>query len=63
MTRRSVTGVIPVGDPLPVVLELMRAVAISVLNEHGNEAGQCVVCGSAWPCERVVLADHNLAMV
>lgn len=63
MTRRNATGMIPVGDPLSVVLELMRALAISVLDEHTDEAGLCVKCGSAWPCERVVIATHNLAVI
>lgn len=53
------TGTIPVRDPLPVVLELMRTLAISVLGEHTDKAGLYVVCGSAWPCERVVLATHK----
>lgn len=63
MTSHKATEPIPVPDPLPVVLELMGALATSVLGEHTNEAGLCVVCGSAWPCERVVLAEHNLAMI
>lgn len=29
-----------------------------VMNEHTNDHDLCAVCGSAWPCERVVLADH-----
>lgn len=37
--------------------------ATSVLGEHTDEAGRCVVCGSAWPGERVVLAAHNLAVI
>jgi hypothetical protein len=31
------------------------------LNEHVNHAGRCAVCHSVWPCERVRLADTNLA--
>jgi hypothetical protein len=45
MTRRNARGMIPVRDPLPVVVELMRALAISVLDEHTDEAGLCVKCG------------------
>jgi hypothetical protein len=47
MTRQNATGTIPVRDPLAVVLELMQALAISVLDEHTDEAGLCVTCG--WP--------------
>jgi hypothetical protein len=63
MTRNNATGMIPVRDPLPVVLELMRALAISVLIEHSDEAELCVKCRSAWPCEPVVVATHNLAVI
>jgi hypothetical protein len=63
LTSHKATQTIPVLDPLPVVLELMGELAASVLNEHIDETGLCVVCGSAWPCERVVLAEHNLAMI
>ncbi|MGH4021373.1 MAG: hypothetical protein ACRDT0_19520 [Pseudonocardiaceae bacterium] len=41
----------------------MRALATDVLNKHTDEANLCVVCGSAWPCERVVLAEHNPAAI
>lgn len=63
LTTEKATAPIPVPDPLPVVLELMRALATSVLGEHTNEADLCVVCGSAWPCKRVVLAEHNLSVI
>ena len=38
MNRQSVAETIPIRGPLPVVLELMRALAISVLGEHIDEA-------------------------
>jgi hypothetical protein len=41
------------------VIEALHQLATVVLGEHINEQGLCVVCGSAWPCERVILADHN----
>jgi hypothetical protein len=63
LTSHKATQTIPVLDPLPVVLELMEALATSVLNEHIDETGLRVVCGSAWPCERVVLPEHNLAVI
>lgn len=37
--------------------------AADVLNEHVSDAGLCAVCGSAWPCDRVRLAEHNLAVL
>lgn len=44
-----------------VVAEFIKlaSLATRVLNEHTNDHDLCAVCGSAWPCERVVLADHN----
>jgi hypothetical protein len=36
--------------------------AAEVLNEHTNDHGRCVQCGNAFPCERAVLAEHNLAL-
>jgi hypothetical protein len=63
MTRHNATEIIPIRDPLPVVLALMRALALSVLEEHTNQAGQCVMCSLAWPCERVVVATHNLDVI
>lgn len=63
MTSQTATEPIPVLDSLPVTLELMRALATDVLNKHTDEANLCVVCGSAWPCERVVLAEHNPAAI
>ncbi len=46
----------------PELAGLMR-LASRVLNEHLNDADLCAICGSAWPCERVQLAEHNLALV
>jgi hypothetical protein len=47
-----------------VIRELTQLVdlATAVMHEHHDDHGLCVICGSAWPCERVVLADHNLAV-
>lgn len=41
-------------------LTQLRLLASVVLGQHQNDRGLCVVCGCAWPCERVVLAEHNL---
>lgn len=40
----------------------LHQLATVVLNEHTNDLGLCVVCGCAFPCERAVLADHNLTL-
>jgi hypothetical protein len=42
-------------------VDKLRAHATRILNEHQDDRGLCAICGSAWPCESVVLADHNLA--
>ncbi len=49
------------GD-FPTELEILRGTAAVVLNEHTNDYGLCAVCGSAFPCERALLAEHNLAL-
>jgi hypothetical protein len=43
-------------------LDALRQLATVVLNEHTNDRGLCAVCGCAFPCERAVLAEHNLAL-
>ncbi|NKE55379.1 hypothetical protein FXN61_00460 [Lentzea sp. PSKA42] len=59
---------IPAGasDPLPT-LDRLAEVAIAVFDEHLNSAECCAICGTGcgtgWPCEQVVLADHNLAVL
>jgi hypothetical protein len=40
----------------------LHQLATAVLNEHTNHHGLCAVCGCAFPCERAVLAEHNLAL-
>jgi hypothetical protein len=39
--------------------EALSSLAVAILNEHVNAAGLYAVCGCGWPCERVVLAEHN----
>jgi hypothetical protein len=51
----------PVQASAPAELEALSSLAVTVLNEHTNDADLCAVCGSAWPCEQAVLAEHNLA--
>jgi hypothetical protein len=43
-------------------IEHLTQLASAVLNEHTNEHGLCAACGSAFPCDRAVLAEHNLAV-
>ncbi|WP_018686969.1 hypothetical protein [Actinokineospora enzanensis] len=43
-------------------VEALHQLATVVLNEHANDLGLCAVCGCAFPCERAVLADHNLTL-
>ena len=49
------------SEPL-CVIEALHQLASVVLNEHTNDHGLCAVCGSVFPCERAVLADHNFAL-
>lgn len=48
-------------EPVTEVEALLR-LASQVINEHTNDHGLCAVCGCAFPCERAVLAEHNLAL-
>lgn len=63
MERPSVPATAPGMDYFPPELERLCSTATVVLNEHVNDAGLCAVCGSAWPCERVQFAEHNLAVL
>ena len=63
MSRQNTTATSCASDPLLVVPELMGAPAISVLGECTDDAGLCAMCGSAWPCEHVVLAASNLVVI
>jgi hypothetical protein len=31
-----------------------------VIDRHINDQGQCAECGSAWPCQRALLAELAL---
>ena len=44
-------------------LERLIGLAIAVMNDHADDHGLCAICGYAWPCERVVLAAQNLAVI
>jgi hypothetical protein len=56
------TGQVATVD-LRTTLERLSALATEVLGDHVSDADLCVVCGSAWPCERARLAAHNLAVL
>lgn len=45
---------------LPELAHLL-ATAQKEITKHGNDRGLCSVCGSAFPCERAVLADLALS--
>jgi len=44
---------------LPELVQLL-ATAQHELDDHVNDHSLCSICGSAWPCERAVLADLAL---
>lgn len=52
---------VPDIDRFPLKLAQLISAAASVINEHVNDQGLCAICGSARPCERAVVAEHNLA--
>jgi hypothetical protein len=51
----------PDSDRFPPELAQLIRTATRVIGEHVNDEGLCAICGSAWPCERAVVAEHNLA--
>ena len=52
-----------ITDYLSPEIGKLIAPAARVMNEHTNDHNLCAVCGSAWPCERAVLADLALSAV
>ncbi len=51
------------SDVFPPELARLLATAEREITEHGNDHGLCVVCGSAFPCERAELAAFALDAV
>lgn len=51
----------PDADCLSRQFGALISAAIETLNTHTNDRDLSAVCGCAWPCERAVLAEHNLA--
>ena len=52
-----------VAERVSPELEALRALASRVINQHVDDRGLCAVCGSAFPCELAVLAEHNLDLL
>jgi hypothetical protein len=50
-------------DYLIPELATLLATAAREIDRHVNTNGRCAVCDSAWPCERALLAEHNLAVL
>lgn len=63
MASQKAPGSTSMLNPQSVTLELMKALATNVLRKHVDETDLCVVCGSAWPSELIVLAEHNLTVI
>jgi hypothetical protein len=49
-------------DAASSVVEALHSLAAVVITEHRSDHDQCAVCGSDFPCELAVLAEHNLAL-
>jgi hypothetical protein len=47
------------AEGLPAGLEALSSLVVGVLDAYTEAAGLCAVCEAAWPCELVLLADHN----
>jgi hypothetical protein len=50
-------------DCVQAELEHLGQLATVVLNEHTNHARLCAVCGTTFPWDSAVLAEHNLALL
>jgi hypothetical protein len=63
MERHGRTAAVLTADYFPPELQRLCRTAAAVLHEHVACGGLCVVCSSAWPCERARLAERNLALL
>lgn len=61
VARRAAPVLTPSTDYLPPCLMTLLATATRAMNEHTDDNGLCAICGDAWPCQRVQLADVALA--
>ncbi|HEY7144493.1 MAG TPA: hypothetical protein VH637_09615 [Streptosporangiaceae bacterium] len=48
------------GDFLPPELMHLLGAARRAIDQHVNDHGSCVACGSSWPCQRARLAEFAL---
>lgn len=49
-------------DAATSVVEALHSLAAEVITEHRSDHDQRAACGSDFPCELAVLAEHNLAL-
>jgi 8-oxo-dGTP pyrophosphatase MutT (NUDIX family) len=49
-------------DPLEATLRSLASRAARTIGEHTNRDGRCLACGASWPCEKAILASHNLEL-
>jgi hypothetical protein len=49
-----------IDDLVAGELTKLSLLATTVMNEHIKDHDLCLICGCAWPCDRVVLAERNL---
>jgi hypothetical protein len=57
------TAVVVRADYFPAELAQLCATAARTLDLHTSRDGLCADCGCTWPCERAVLAEHNLSLL
>jgi hypothetical protein len=63
MEHQEVTTAVLIADHYPPELVQLCQTAVTVLHEHVEVSGRCIVCGVTWPCELARLAEHNLALL
>lgn len=51
------------GQCLPAVMARLSVLVAQEITRHTCKDGLCVICGTAWPCERAELAEHNLVLL
>jgi len=61
MTNHETASSVAATD-LPAMLDLLRVTTTGVLTAHLHDAGLCVECGWAWPCQRVLANQIVTAM-
>ena len=51
----------PAAERFPPGVRQLLSTATRIIDEQLNEQGLSAICGSVWPCERAMGAEHNLA--